>query len=689
MSQSLISRPTGSPVSPVTAPSGSTATGHASAARTGPRGWQPSGRNLADLVVLLPLLAGAGVLHAWGMFGSPARIDDEGTYVSQAWAVLNLGELTHYTYWYDHPPVGWLQIAGYAWVTDAFERAPNAVAAGRELMLLLAVLSAALLWVLARRLDLPRWGAALAVVLFTVSPLAVEYHRYVFLDNIATPWLLASFVLALSPRRRLGAFAAAALCFGVAVLTKETTLLLLPVLAWLVWRRSTGGTRRYAVTVSAAVLVLTGLFYIAFALIKGEVVPTAGRTSLLEGIAFQLGGREPSGSIFSEGTLGNTTVGLWLSLDPVLPVLALVATPLAFLVPRLRVFAVGMLILAAMLVRPGYLPVPFVIAMLPLAALLVAGVAVAMTRFSVPRLTPLVRRLQARGPGRRPVGLLLARPLAPVAVLGLAVAGAAAATSWQAPLTSSLIAPLDEPLTEATDYITSVAQDGERVLTDDAIWVDLVTAGLDREDVVWYYKPDTDPAVPTGVESYAWVVATDSMRNDLGSAPTVTDALTQGVRVATFGEGNQRVDVLRVLPGIDASDPAASTGVGDAGIRAEVGAALAANPTVDGTDDAQALFEDGRVDVRLMTVLVAAADRSRLGVSLPAVPGEEAAGQLRRVLQVDAMGGEPLEVQDARTVAAVFRAQKGALAAAEVAVLDDGGAPVVRVTYDLRPIPGP
>ncbi|WP_158277089.1 hypothetical protein [Serinibacter arcticus] len=33
----------------------------------------------------------------------PQFIDDEGTYTAQAYAVERLGELTHYTYWYDHP----------------------------------------------------------------------------------------------------------------------------------------------------------------------------------------------------------------------------------------------------------------------------------------------------------------------------------------------------------------------------------------------------------------------------------------------------------------------------------------------------------------------------------------------------------------------------------------------------------
>jgi hypothetical protein len=161
-------------------------------------GWVKAHR--ASIAILLPVLVCIGVVHALGMNSNPQRLDDEGTYVSQAWAVLHWNELAHYTYWYDHPPLGWILVAVYSAVTDAFARAPNAVAAAREFMLVLQLLSATLLFVMARRLGLRRVGAVGAVLLFSLSPLALEFHRAVYLDNIATPFVLAAFVLALSHR---------------------------------------------------------------------------------------------------------------------------------------------------------------------------------------------------------------------------------------------------------------------------------------------------------------------------------------------------------------------------------------------------------------------------------------------------------------------------------------------------------
>ena len=99
-----------------------------------PRG---AGRErLRDLLWLLPVLLGGVIVNAINLGGSPQRIDDEGTYTAQAWSIAHLGELTHYTYWYDHPPLGWIQIAAYAGLTGAWDRYDVAVIAAREGMAL-------------------------------------------------------------------------------------------------------------------------------------------------------------------------------------------------------------------------------------------------------------------------------------------------------------------------------------------------------------------------------------------------------------------------------------------------------------------------------------------------------------------------------------------------------------------------
>ncbi len=568
---------------------------------------------LRSLAVVVPLLVLVAVLRAVNMARAPQRIDDEGTYVAQAWAVSHLGELTHYTYWYDHPPLGWLQIAAWTGLTGAFESSPNAVAAGRQAMLVAAVVTAGLLWVVARRLDLPRWAAALAVSLVAVSPLAVQFQRTVYLDNVATPWVLGAFALALSPRRRLPAFAGAGLCFAVAALTKETSLLLLPALAWLMWQRSHPETRRYTLAIAASLLALAGTFYVLYAVIKGELVPGANRTSLLSGIEFQLGGRRSSGDVLSAGTLSAKTVGIWLGLDRVLPTLALVALPLALAVRRLRPMALGLAVLLAMVFRPGgYLPVPLVVAMLPLGALLVAGVAAA----------GVARLRRARAVGALPVAALAAVVAVPTAVV--------AVPAWSDQLRGLLTEWPDAPMAQASGWLTEHVPRGDRILTDDALWVDLVRAGRPRSEVVWVYKPDDDPEVPTGWRSYRWLVSTEGVRSLATMGPTLRDAFANAALVARFGTGPGRVEIYRI--DVERTQAASSPAVtartrAEALVRRRVGAALAANRNLVTPREVRSVLAQGAIDPGLLWVLRATASRHTVRLdALPAVPGEAEAG---------------------------------------------------------------
>ena len=165
-----------------------------------------------SLLIVAGLLLVVGIVHAVGYDRFPGRInDDEGTYVAQAWAVQHWHSLAHYTYWYDHPPGGWITIAGYTWLTQAFERLPTAVSAGREFMVVVKLATAALLYLLARRPRFHRLAAG-AVLLFGLSPLAVPFQRMVFLDNLAVMWTLAALALAASPRRSLASSAGSAAC---------------------------------------------------------------------------------------------------------------------------------------------------------------------------------------------------------------------------------------------------------------------------------------------------------------------------------------------------------------------------------------------------------------------------------------------------------------------------------------------
>jgi hypothetical protein len=602
---------------------------------------------------LAPLLLLAAVVHRVNYAVAPQRIDDEGTYTAQAYAVERFGELAHYTYWYDHPPLGWLQMAAWTAATNAFDRAELAVTAGREAMLVAHVVSVALLWVLARRYDLGRPTAAAAVLLYSLSPLAVQFHRTVYLDNVAVPWLLGAFVLALSTRRQLLAFSGSAVCFAVAVLTKETFLLLLPFLAWQLWRSAHPETRRYTLSVAASLLALTGAGYLLFALINSELLPGSNRVSLLQGVAFQLVERTASGSVFEPGTLSRRNLEIWLELDPVLPVAATVAALACLWIRRLRPVAVAYLFLVAFMLRPGYLPVPYVIAMLPFMALLVAGAVQTAVRS-----------------GRR--------VLAGATATGAVAAAVLATPLWYGDLRGLLLADLDQPLRQAQSWVVDNVPRDHRLLVDDAIWVDLVEAGFPREHVVWYYKPDTDPAVaalaPQGWRDYDYVVSTESLRSLAPDQPQVAQAVANSVPVATFGSGDQRVEVRRISR--DGAAAAEERLVTATATRSQAGTDLARNPEVQLAPGARDLITGGRVALPVLVTVAGAATETGLSVAdFPAQPGEEEAGSLpRRAVLIDAVDGQPVSQapQELADLIRYFERQNGRYAPERLAVTDRG-----------------
>ncbi len=500
-------------------------------------------RHRASLVVLSGLLVVVGVVHGVGMTRMPGPVDDEGTYMAQAWAVQVRHTLTPYTYWYDHPPLGWIQLAGWTWVTHAFGGATLAVVAGRRIMLVYALADAALLYLIARRLRLTRVWASVAVLAFALSPLAVDYQRMVYLDNVAMPWLLGAFALALTPRRRLWTFGASGACFAVAVLSKETMLLFAPALLYQVWQRAHRSTRAFCVTAQASVFALIVAMYPLLALLKGELVPGPGHVSLASSIAFQLSGRQGTGNPFNPASQAHSLVAGWLQLDPWLLVAGAVCIPIGLSVRRFRPVAVAQAVALLDVVHGGYLPVPYVIALLPFGALLVAAAG------------STLRSLSGWPSDRRPRAALLAGVL----LAGAGVALSSMAPAWAAGLRTQMTQDQMAPTAHAETWVEQHVPRTDRLLTDDTVWTDLVDHGYDRPlGVVWFYKlgyvNNLDPSVSRvlggGWRDFQYVMVTPSMRAALagGGLPQVAQAVQHSTPSATFGSGSDQIVVRRIHP---------------------------------------------------------------------------------------------------------------------------------------------
>ncbi|MEV7287153.1 phospholipid carrier-dependent glycosyltransferase [Streptomyces sp. NPDC093252] len=501
-----------------------------------------------DLLLCGALLIAIMIVQGWNIADYPTLSDDEGTYLAQAWAVQEGRGLAHYTYWYDHPPLGWIQLAVLTWIPAWLSPESMTVGTMRGAMLLISAASAVLLYVLARRLALPRWAAGLAMALFGLSPLSVVLQREIFLDNLAVMWTLLAFCLAASPNRHLWHHFAAGIAAATAVLTKETMLVVLPALLLTMWRHSHRDTRKFAVTGAITACALIGFSYPLFALLKGELLPGAGHVSLWDGITYQMT-RPGSGFILDRGTGSWGVLQSWLYYDRVLLIGGLAGALLLLLTWRWSVTAralagpcLTVAILALVALRPsGYLPAMYIIQALPFLALVCAGGTASVAH-------AVLRR--RRNPGERRAVTHGRYALA--AVLALA-AGAYVVPRWYEGDRTAMTTDANAPYRAASRWMSTEVPDPARtrVLVDDAMWLDLVHAGYEPGlGVIWFYKADLDPAVtetmPDGWRDLDYVVASPTVRRDAVDLPNVKAAIEHSTPVAVFGEGEDRVEIRRI-----------------------------------------------------------------------------------------------------------------------------------------------
>jgi hypothetical protein len=569
-------------------------------------------------IVVAVLLVIVGLATAWNLEGFPGRVDDdEGTYVSQAWAILYEHTLTHYSYWYDHPPLGWIQIAAFAWVTDGFNRVADAIYVGREFMWCLTLAGCVLVYALCRRLGLRRATSAIAVLLFGLSPLAQYFHRMVSLDNPETVWVLAALVAATSAKGGWKAALRTGICAAFAVLSKETAILFLPIIAWVLWQHlrttavkaapaaepalvepapvpaepaTTVAATTVAVTAPAAVptaaataaadapvwmpdfsgqwqawsarrrerasarpsrsprsprsprssralrattIRLTaptsraGQWWV-FVAALGVIVALYPLYAIQRGqlpllwstLQFQFFNRPGSGSLLDTSSTTYSMVHQWVSTDPWLLIGGFVAALLSLFSRRLRPFGIALLLQVVILIHNGYLPFFYVTAVIPFAAICIAGVAdVAWSSTGLPR------ALRAAVPAR----------YAPY--LGRAVAVLAALTfagyvlpQWVSYLSTNSTVQGNVPYLNAAAWAEANVPKGDVVVVDDYLWVDLKTHGLDP---LWLWK--VSPSTAPDWQTIKYIIIQPQSPGTLASMPALQQAYQHSVLVKNFG----------------------------------------------------------------------------------------------------------------------------------------------------------
>ena len=224
---------------------------------------------------------------------------------------------------------------------------------GRYVMVLYTGTAALLIFKICRNLGLRFPFAFLAMLLWGFCPLVIFESRQVMLDNMALVWLLGAFVCATSSRQYLSRHLLGGACFAVAILTKETTVILAPALLYALWIHSYKATRWFSATASVMMTVLLVSIYPLYGLLNFELVSGPGHVSIQDAIAFQLAGRTGSGSVWHSGSLAQDTIQSWLFYDHTLLILGLAAGVVCLALRHLRVIGLSLLILAAVALRPG------------------------------------------------------------------------------------------------------------------------------------------------------------------------------------------------------------------------------------------------------------------------------------------------------------------------------------------------
>lgn len=467
--------------------------------------------------------------HGVNLWGYPKFLGDEGVYTSQAWWLIEFGKLAPYTYWYDHAPLGWLQIGLWQKLTGGPFALGVSLFSTRLLMLVVAALTNVLVFSLTRELTKSKKVALFASTLFAFSPLSIYFHRQVLLDNLQTFWFLISLLALVKARDRLWLIVVSGLTFGIAFLSKETTLLFLPASLFLLSRLTKHAGNR---AVSLIAWVMSTLFIIGFfpilAILKQELLPSSlgghPHVSLWETILFQMS-RGNAFKPWENGSYLRHNLPIWFFKDPLLMAMGVWTTIIhLFSFRKSRLFALGLMNLSflAFLARGGLTLDFYIIPLLSLFPISIAASATTILKATLPRITKLLAQ-----PTPFAVGL--------GALAFLLMVSDLQTYSYKA--TANQI--------ESLVYMKTLLTEDSVVAVDDSVLIDLrldpTGTKIVFPNVDWYSKIDADPEVREKKLEGDWrkinfILANDYILEELegGHLPFLAQAFNSSTIVKEF-----------------------------------------------------------------------------------------------------------------------------------------------------------
>ena len=200
----------------------------------------------------------------------------------------------------------------------------------------------------------------------------------------------------------------------------------------------------------------------------------------------------------------------------------------------------SLLILGVVALRPGgYLPLMYVIAVLPFAAVAVAGVG-----------QWLFDQLARIRVGRAQAGRVVASVLALAAVVSVG-------TQWATKNADALTDRPNDSYYQALHYVEENLDRSSPILVDDSYWNPLVDAGWSSDGwhgAIWYFKLDLDPVaresdLQNGWKDIDYILVNDVMVQNfdgLSKLPQLSDAYMHSHVLKQWGSGQNQVQLRRI-----------------------------------------------------------------------------------------------------------------------------------------------
>jgi endo-1,4-beta-D-glucanase Y/4-amino-4-deoxy-L-arabinose transferase-like glycosyltransferase len=499
-------------------------------------------RRVSTPALFVVALLLAGFLHGYNAFYYPYFESDEGTYLFQAFAVKEYGELSIYTYWYDHPPFGWITIA--AWVDllqGDWNFFGNSLNTGRALMLLLHLVQVSLIFFIVNRVSRSPWLAFMAIIIYSTSPLAVYFQRRVLLDNLLTTWVLLSVAILFLQRVQLRHVVMSGVFFGLAMITKITTVMFSPAILFLLLTAKWNIHRGFRLL--AWSLVVSSIFslWLIYAAINTELVPApeGERVSLIGTILFQAS-RGTEVPFWHQGSSFMDNVVNWMVLDETYVYLVgfglVVALLLALFSAQYRFFGLATLLYFLFLIRGGIVIGFYILPMLPFIAMsIVFGADIA------------IRWLRKRGV-----------PVFAIASIFLVLVGTYAYHYYPKAIKYLTVDETSNQI-EALRWVKRELPEDTRIIVDIYGMTELLNPSFENNKKFtiadWYFKVAMDPAIRyekylDDWRNFDYVLISHEMiyQSSLNELPVVYDAIRNSEPVMRWDQNSTTfVDVQKFI----------------------------------------------------------------------------------------------------------------------------------------------